>query len=131
MAGLTPEEEMANSIPVDVIYQAPPPVPLDFIIGDTVQLRREVDGEPLETAVGVVSLVEVTALTLGSRIYDMLDEWEYALVKRELALPVTLSEIEATLFNGSVVRLMGRGVMWMDEIGSPVVAAEIQSFTLL
>jgi hypothetical protein len=127
---ITPEEEMMTSIPVTVAYQAPAPVAADFIVGDTVQMIRDASGEPLETAVGVVAGVGVTALTLGTRTFDPVDGWQFALVSRPLAFPTTLCEIDATV-QGATVRLMGKGDLWMDAQGVAVAPTTITAFTAI
>lgn len=117
-----------TSIPTTIVYQAPDLVAADFLVGDTVELRRDTDGEPLETAVGIVAGVGATALTLGTRTFDPADGWKFALVSRPLAFPTTLGEIDAVLATGETVRLMGRGDTWMDANGASVQAAGIRSF---
>lgn len=119
-----------TSIPTTIVYQAPDLVAADFLVGDTVELRRDTDGEPLETAVGIVAGVGATALTLGTRTFDPVDGWKFALVSRPLVFPATLGEIDATV-QGVTVRLMGKGDLWMDAQGVTVASSTITGFTVV
>ena len=128
---IDPETEALASIPTDVIYQAPAPVPKDFIVGDRVEVRREAPGEPLELAVGVVAGVRVGSLTLGTRVYKPIDGWALALIERpDLVLPPRLSEIDAVTPRGRV-RLMGKGRVWTTETGELVDPTIVQSFAVV
>ena len=131
MAFPTPEEELAQSIPIDVVYQAPPPVPLDFILTDRVEIRRKSPGEPREIAIGNVKAIVAGSITLGTKVYAVADGWEYSLITRKLVMPETISEIEATLDTGQVVQLMGRNAKWVTEDGQVVRVINIVSFVLL
>lgn len=128
---IDPAAEALISIPTDVIYQAPAPVPKDFNVGDRIEVRREAPGEPLELALGVVAIVRVGSLTLGTRVYKPIDGWAFSLVERApLVLPARLSEIDAETPSGRV-RLMGKGRVWTTEAGEVIDPAIVQSFEVV
>lgn len=132
MAGLTLQEEIAQSIPTSIAYEAPIPVAGDFAPGDIVQLLRDSDGEPTETALGSVEAVLGTALKLGTKVYDAADGWGFSLVSRPMTLPQALSEIDATLIGAAApARLMGKALIWTTEDGIRIPADQILSFVVV
>lgn len=126
---LTPEAEAESSTPVADVEEIPAPVAADFLPGDVAQLLRTAADEPIESVVGTVTSTSGDAIILGTRTYSAADGWEFALVRRPLTLPTTLSEIVATLTTGNVVDLMGKGDLWSDtSTGETVPVDLIASF---
>lgn len=129
---LTPEQEAETSVPVGDIEELPAPTAADFLAGDLAQLLRGGGDEPVESVTGTVTAVEGDALVLGTREYSAGAGWEFALIKRPVTLPTILCEILATLNDGRVVRLMGKGVLWSDTgTGVTIPADQIVSYEVV
>lgn len=120
--------------PVEVITTEDAGQPVDhFLPGDTIQASRGrgSDTEPAEVAEGDVSAVDGDIITLGTRTYSATEGWVFELIRRALALPETLCEIDAQRYSvGGTIRLMGKVTIWTAEDGTRVPAPDISSFTV-
>jgi hypothetical protein len=103
---------------------------MDFQTGDRIQARRGGTDEPIETGEGTIAAIAGTVVTMGTRPFDSAEGWTFELIERTVTLPTTLTEITATVRDLGTVRLMGKGTTWMNDLGEPVPASSILSFTV-
>ena len=134
MAIPTEQEQLEQGLatmPEDLEPVAAPVIPDGLTVGAYVQARR-FTGDGVATAefyvTGVSGLV-VAGSPLGD--LDGNQGWTFEVIRRApLTLPTTRTTIIATLLDGSVVELMGRGTVWMNDDGDLVPADHIVSFEL-
>lgn len=99
----------------------------EITAGDFVQVRRNPEGGPVQTAEGTVDAITATTITLGTETYDAADDWEWELVRSSRPLPKRLSEILAQLFSVlEPVVLVGRGTVWTDPVGQVIPVDDIR-----
>jgi hypothetical protein len=97
--------------------------------GDFVQVRRNPDGGPVEVAEGAATSVTAKSITLGPETYTSENGWTWELIRSSTPLPKRLSEIRAQTFEQlEPIVLIGRGSVWMDELGKVVPVESIRWF---
>ena len=113
-------------LPGNVLYAA-----AELLVDDFVQARRHYESGAVEVIEGVVTGVNGTVVDLGGPTRDTADGWAFELISRPLEFPDSLCEIDATLYSGEEIRLMGRGSTWTAEGGRQVQTSEIRSFVVV
>ena len=109
--------------PGNVLY-----APADLVVGDFVHAHRSHPSGALEVIQGTVIGVDGTTVDLEGPNPDAEEGWLFELISRPLPFPETVCEIDATLYTGEQIRLMGKGSSWMAEGGRQVQTHEIRSF---
>lgn len=123
--------DQADTLPAFDPYTAPENLnPGDFIQASR---GREDDDEPVESAEGTVAAANASEVQIGSRIFTVGDGWKFEVIRANITLPESLSEIDATLYSAQgTVRLMGKGQIWTSGVdGRTIPASDIQSFELV
>lgn len=122
-----------SSIPVSSVpYHEPQDTAANWLEkGDFVQARHEALGEDGTPQPALVTSFTITGIN-GSRVYgsphypdglSQKEDWYFDVISRGTPLPTTLSEIDATLSDGTTAVLMGKGEVWTRAEGGMAVPA--------